>query len=319
MTNLSGKALAFMALAGFTLACSSDDPDPVTPPPVTEDQNIVEIAEESEDFTVLVTALEEADLITPLSGDGPFTVFAPNDAAFTEFLSDNELSPDDLLNNPGLAGILQYHVVGAAVPSSAVEAGPVTTLNDETFYVSVDPDGGIWINGRAQVVNADIEGTNGFIHELDYVIEQPTQNITEIALAANEADTPEFTELVAALTRADLVGLFSGDGSDNYTVFAPTDAAFQALYTDLGVSGVEEIEVEDLTEILSYHVVNARAFSQDLREGAVTTLSGADVNVNLADLQINESGLIPSVLNVHATNGVLHAIDRVLTPPVSTE
>ncbi|EON75529.1 hypothetical protein ADIS_3932 [Lunatimonas lonarensis] len=289
-------------------------------PPTEEEEEtntIADIVMGNENFSTLLAAVMQAGLAEALAAaDGDFTVFAPTDAAFARFMDDNGLTAEQLLASPNLVDILSYHVVVGPVPSSAVSAGSVTSLGTTPFFVSVDPAGGIWLNGSAQVVDADIMADNGIIHVIDYVITPPTESIAEIAVGFTTAAEPEFTQLVGALARAGLVDAVSGGFSDNLTVFAPTDAAFEALYAALEVDGFEDIDLELLTAVLTYHVVPARAFSQDLREGAeLPTLSGDNtLTVNLADLQINESGLIPALLNVHATNGVIHVIDQVLLP-----
>jgi len=310
------RSISLLVTLGSVLSFSSckDDTDPQIPP---QSENIVDVASANPDFSTLVSAVGRAGLVDALSGDGPLTVFAPTNDAFVDFLTANGLTADQLLASPDLGNILTYHVVAGAVGSADVTPGPVTALNERQFYVSEDPTGNLWINGNAQIIQTDITADNGIIHVLDYVITAPSQNIAQIAIAANEASTPEFTQLVAALIRADLVEAVSGDALDNLTVFAPTDAAFEALYEVLGVNGVDEIPVDLLTNVLQYHVVPARAFSQDLRQNASlpTLLTGQNLTVDLANLQINESGLIGAALNIHATNGVIHAIDRVLLPP----
>lgn len=289
--------------------------------PPTEDEEetntIADIVIGNENFSTLLAAVLEAGLADALaSAEGEFTVFAPTDAAFARFMEDNGLTAEALLASENLADILSYHVVEGSVPSSAVAAGSVSSLGGSPFFVSVDPDGDIWLNGSAQVETTDIMADNGIIHVIDYVITPPTQSIAEIAVGFTTAAEPQFTQLVGALSRAGLVDAVSGGFDDNLTVFAPTDAAFAALYAALEVEGYEDIDLELLTAVLTYHVVPARAFSQDLREGAeLPTLSGENtLTVNLADLEINESGLVPSLLNVHATNGVIHVIDQVLLP-----
>jgi uncharacterized surface protein with fasciclin (FAS1) repeats len=296
---------------GFS-SCNDDD----DMPPVQAEPNIVEIAASNNDFSTLVSAVQAAGLVETLSGTGPFTVFAPTNAAFGRFLEDNNLAAGDLLASDGLGDVLTYHVLGASVPASSVSAGRVETVSGDPFFVSISPNGELWINGNTRIVATDVAASNGIIHVLDYVITPPTNNIAEIAIASTQVATPEFTQLVAALVRADLAGAFTGGFEDNLTVFAPTDAAFEALYDALGVNGVDEIDLETLTNVLLYHVVPARAFSQDLRNGAElpTLLEGATLSVDLESLQINSSGLVPAALNIHATNGVIHVIDSVLLP-----
>lgn len=302
--------LGFVFAFGMT-SCNDDDQAPVQEAPT-----IVDVAASTNDFSTLVAAVDAAGLVETLSSPGPFTVFAPTNDAFARFLEDNNLEASALLQSPALADVLTYHVLASSVPSSSVTPGRVNTVAGVPFFVSQAPNGNLWINGNAQIIQTDVSASNGIIHVLDYVITPPTQSIAEIAIAATEAESPQFTQLVAALVRADLAGAVSGGLDDDLTVFAPTDAAFEALYETLGVNGIDDIPLETLTNVLLYHVVPARAFSQDLRNGAQlpTLLEGASLTVNLGSLQINESNLLESLLNIHATNGVIHVIDSVLLP-----
>lgn len=307
--------LSISMLLLFTVAMTAcnDDEDL---PPVTEDRNIVEVASSEAGFSTLVTAVTATGQDEVLSSPGPFTVFAPTNEAFGRFLTDNNLSTEDLLSSNDLETILSYHVVTAEVPSGAVNPGRVNTSASIPFFVSESPDGELWINGSSQIIQTDINASNGLIHSLDYVITPPTQNIAQIAIAASTSETPEFTHLVAALARAELVEGFSGDFDDDFTVFAPTDAAFEQFFSDEGINGVDDLPVETLISVLQYHVVPARAFSQDLRDGGSlpTLLVGSELEVNLAEGSIGGAGLITSALNIHGTNGVIHAIDSVLSP-----
>ncbi|GGF20495.1 hypothetical protein GCM10011339_05670 [Echinicola rosea] len=295
----------------FLIACNDDD-DPV---PMEED-DIVDVVMASGDFTVLESAVVEADLVTTLKGDGPFTVFAPTDAAFTMFLDDTGMSASDLLGNSSLADILTYHVLAGEVVAADVSAGEVGTVNGASFYVSEDVDGNFWINGSAMVVDTNIEASNGVIHTLDYVIMPPSESIAEIAVGMTTASTPEFTQLVGALQRADLVDAVSGDEGD-LTVFTPTDAAFQALYdTNPNWNDYNDIPMETLTAVLTAHVVPARAFSQDLRTGTSLTPLNTDASlaVDLGAGTVGGAALNTGMLNIHATNGVIHVINDVILP-----
>lgn len=302
-------ALGLALVVGFT---SCEDDDEMTP----ESNTVAEVIEDDATFNTLSTAIKAAGLFEALDGAGPFTVFAPTNDAFGEFIVDNKLTPDALLGSADLANTLSYHVVPAKVLSSDVKAGPVTSLTGDKFYISIDPTNKVWINGNTMVTAVDKMGSNGVIHTLDYVITIPTKTIAQIAIDATTGSSPEFTQLVAALTRAGLVDAVSGGKDDNLTVFAPTDAAFQDLYAALGVSNVNEIPLETLKSVLLYHVVPARAFSQDLRDGAKlpTLLEGKELTVDLPNLKINESNLVADMLNLHAVNGVVHVIDKVMVP-----
>lgn len=143
---------------------------------------VVDIATSNDDFSVLVEAVVAADLAGVLSGEGPFTVFAPTNAAFVAALEALGISKEDLLASDGLAGILTYHVVAgkllAADVLAAVEAGggmaEVATVNGAPIMVEV-VDGMVMINGTATVVATDIEAGNGVVHVIDAVILPPTE------------------------------------------------------------------------------------------------------------------------------------------------
>ncbi|WP_044203089.1 fasciclin domain-containing protein [Echinicola pacifica] len=303
--------LAIFSSWMFLVACNDDD----EPTPVAQ-EDIVDIVVGSDNFTTLEAAVIQADLVSTLQGDGPFTVFAPTDDAFTAFLEDNDMSASDLLANDDLAGILTYHVLSGEVVASAVMPGEVTTVNGASFYVSEDANGAIWINGAAKVTTTDIMATNGLIHVLDYVIMPPSSSIAEIAVAKTMEEMPEFTQLVGALSRANLVEAVSGDEGD-LTVFAPTDAAFQALYdSNPSWNDFNDIPLETLTAVLTAHVVPARAFAQDLRTGTSLATLNADavLQVDLDAMTVGGASLNADMLNIHATNGVIHVINEVILP-----
>lgn len=164
----------------------------------------------------------------------------------------------------------------------------------------------------AKVVLANIRALNGVIHAVDKVLLPPTKNLVELALSYD----PEFSILVAAVQKAGLVETLATGGL--FTVFAPTNDAFVALLGELGASSLDDIDVETLTQVLLYHVISGRVYSSDLSSGPVTTLNGT-FNINLSTLKITdangrESGLVPSLLNIQATNGVVHVIDKVILP-----
>jgi transforming growth factor-beta-induced protein len=183
------------------------------------------------------------------------------------------------------------------------------------------------LNGNSKVTTADIEGSNGVVHVIDRTLMPPTESIAQLATRLSAANPAQFTQLVAALARTqgegddDLLAAASSSMS-NLTVFAPTDAAFEELYTALGVDNVDEIPLSTLIAVLKHHIVAGRIFSSDLVSGAVATLNG-NVTANLqtdpptvagSSGSANIAELQTSLLNIHATNGVIHVIDKVLLP-----
>ena len=273
------------------------------------EEDIVDIASGNPDFSILVAALQEAELVETLQGEGPFTVFAPTDAAFTQLLSDLGVSASYLLGHPQLAEILTYHVVAGKVMSTDLTDGMTpATVNGET--ITIDLDGGVKVND-ANVTTADIEASNGVIHVIDKVLIPSDFELypTVVDIAVNNDG---FSVLVAALQKAELVSALQGEGP--FTVFAPTDDAFTALLTELGVSAEYLLNHPQLAEILTYHVVSGKVMSGDLTDGMMApTLNGEEITVDLdGGVMINDSNVI--LADLEAGNGVVHVIDKVLIP-----
>jgi uncharacterized surface protein with fasciclin (FAS1) repeats len=244
------------------------------------------------------------------------TAFAPNNDAFRAIGIPNYRA---LLTIPvdALRGILDYHIVpNGRFFAADLENKFYPTLAPQAVQVSVDANG-VQVND-ATVVEANFFLAffyNGVVHGIDQVLTAPDQTIVDIAVGLANGNPAEFTQLVAAVVRADLAGTLSGNGP--FTVFAPTDAAFNALFNALGTD-VNSIDINVLTDVLLYHVVPARAFSTDLMNGPLATLNG-DVTVDLAHLTIGDTtddpaNLIPSLINIQGSNGVIHVIDKVLIP-----
>lgn len=275
----------------------------------------------NKNFTTLIAAVKAASpaILETLLNSSDKTLFAPTNDAFAA--AGITALPDQAT----LDAVLAYHVIASEVTSDQIASGSsaAETLNG-TIYLSNNSNG-VFINGTSQVTTADITGSNGVVHVIDRLLIPPSKTIAEIAVEYNAASTPEFTQLVAALSRTqgqganDLLAAVS-NADAALTVFAPTDAAFEELYTALGVSGVNEIPLATLIAVLKHHVVAGRVFSSDLASGDVATLN-SDVSVDLSANPPtvtggsgNTASLQTSLLNIHATNGVIHVIDKVLVP-----
>jgi uncharacterized surface protein with fasciclin (FAS1) repeats len=271
---------------------------------------IVDIAVADGRFTTLVAALQAAGLDAALSGEGPFTVFAPTDDAFAAL---PEGTVEALLADiPTLTDILLYHVVdGAVLAETVVTLDSATTLQGSDVTITV-ADGVVKVND-ATVIITDIKADNGVIHVIDSVLLPPAEEsmdpgtIVDIAVADGR-----FTTLVAALTAADLVGTLSGEGP--FTVFAPTDDAFAKLPE--GTIEALLADIPTLTDILLYHVVDGAVLAETvITLDSATTLQGSDVTITIEDgmVKINDATVI--ITDIVASNGVIHVIDMVLLPP----
>ncbi|MDV6031400.1 MAG: fasciclin domain-containing protein [Phycisphaera sp. RhM] len=273
--------------------------------------DIVDTADAAGNFKTLAAALGAADLAGALEGDGPFTVFAPTDDAFAKLPAgtvESLLKPE---NKAKLQAILTHHVIGSQVPASTVVTlSGATTLGGQRVDIKAD-DSGVTVDG-ANVVQTDIACDNGLIHVIDTVILPADKNLVETAAAAGTFDT-----LIAAAKAAGLAGALSG--SDNLTVFAPTDDAFAKLPEGTVESLLKPENKQQLVNILKYHVVSGRVYSETaVTAGSTKTLEGSPVTITAdADgARVNQSNLIATDLD--ASNGVIHVIDTVLMPPAKS-
>jgi uncharacterized surface protein with fasciclin (FAS1) repeats len=286
------------------------------------EEDIVDIAASTEGFSVLVAAVTEAELVDTLKSDGPFTVFAPTDEAFTNLLAALEISAEDLLAHPQLAEVLLYHVVPGKVMSTDLSDGMMaeTALGES---VKVDLSDGVKIN-TSTVISADIEASNGVIHVIDQVLVpesfkldaedtmsdemmEEAPSIVDVALSDEQ-----FSMLVMLLQKAELVEALQGDGP--FTVFAPTNDAFVELVTALGITPEELMAQPALADVLLYHVISGSVYSTDLTDGLMApTLNGDTIKFDLSDgVKADSSTVIAA--DIETSNGVIHVVDSVLIP-----
>lgn len=261
-------------------------------------------------FTSLVTAVVTAELLpavtNPLSS---LTVFAPTNAAFDNLATALNTNVAGLLALPNLADILKYHVLGAEVPSSAVTNGaivqPLSTTN--TLKLTLTSTGMVYVN-QAKVTTADIAAENGVVHVLDAVV-LPFETVVDVAIDNG------FTSLTAAVVKAELLPALTNPLT-KLTVFAPTNTAFDNLATALGTDLNGVLAHPQLADILLYHVIGDEVLSTELMNGAVPTLNGQDVTINLmGGVMVNTSNV--TLADLVVSNGVVHVIDAVLVPSLA--
>ena len=306
------RAVAITGLMALA-ACGGDDDSPP--------RNIVEVAQSDPQFSVLVEAVVAADLASTLSAAGPYTVFAPTNAAFTALLTELNLTKAQLLaDKPLLTQVLTYHVLPARVPRSAVPAGKaITTAQGGIFKIDVNGAALVITDGRnrrSNITTTDIAASNGVIHVVDKVLLPADKNVVQTAQALAAGAQPEFTVLVDAVVAANLAGTLSATGP--FTVFAPTDAAFAALLTELGITKSQLLaDVPLLTKVLTYHVVPGRVLKADVPlNAAITTAQGETFTVDAAlaitDRRDRKANIVAT--DVLASNGVIHVLDKVILP-----
>lgn len=312
----------------ITTGCDDDNGNNMGDDPLT----VVGVAVEADELSTLVAALQKAELVTMLEEGEELTVFAPTNEAFENFLAglDGYNTLDDFESEEEIAvlrNMLLNHVLEIQLPSAMVETGYVTTLatgpDGANLSMYANTTDGVVLNGAANVIDPDAEAGNGIIHIVDGVINLPT--VVTFATA-----DPTFSSLVAALTRSDqpdFVGVLSGETNAPFTVFAPANDAFANLIANNSDwSELSDVPGDLLTSVLNHHVVpeiNVR--SSELPDAFTTppTLEGDALTITtpgsdgaVADVNDGSGNTdIPvTVVDVQASNGVIHDVGEVLIP-----
>jgi transforming growth factor-beta-induced protein len=299
------------------------------------------------EFTVLLDAAEEAGLVPVLEENGPFTVFAPTDAAFQRLLTDLSIEPETLFADyEFLLRVLLYHIVPGTLDAASLTAlGEVelaTVLPGAS--IGLTTDAGVAVDA-APVVGTDIMAANGVIHIIDGVLipaeeeghletlltELPETTLADLITARaedNDAQVRQFANLLLAAHSAELVDALATGGP--FTLFAPTDAAFA---TFLAANGLTLADLDDnaelLTEILQYHLVPGALLAEDVlaldNAYAGTLLPGQTLHIvaiteenaegeAVIDVTVNGAAIDLTLVDLLGENGVIHAIDAVLVP-----
>lgn len=325
-----------------TAAAATAPQGAVTPIPQGQAATIAAILAARPEFSTINSAVAAVNLVNELSGDAPYTLFAPTDDAFAA-LPPGTL--DNLLASPStLAQVIQNHLLIEEVSSARlVRLGSVLTALGQTLPVTLTAAGVVQV-GDATVVEADIEATNGVIHAIDTVLLPPnlvitgtaaadsataagqvtaTQGVTTVQVVPAPAATATIADVVqtadelamleTALGAAGLLQALQLPG--DLTLFAPTNAAFEAL--PAGQLQTLLNTTSDLADVVQYHLIADTAFSDELvRLGTALSASSQPLTITVAadgTLQVNDAQIIQA--DIATSNGVIHVIDAVLTPP----
>jgi len=324
-----------VAALSFTVIGCSDSASPTAPSPAAGTPSgtssatlpsIAGVATGNANFSTLVAALSKAGLVQTFSGAGSFTVFAPTNAAFdaaaAALLGAGKSGRDlvDALDVATLTAVLKYHVVGDARNAQAVLASSQIVMLDGNAAAVAVKSGSPYIQ-NARITSTDIQANNGIVHVIDAVILPPSvaasANASTQTIAAIAAGNPNFSTLVAALARAGLVDTFNG--KQVFTVFAPTNAAFdeaaKQLHFSNGLDLVQKLDIRTLTAVLTFHVVaGEKKAAAVVAADQLHMLSGvaADVSLRSGKAYIDDAEILST--DILASNGVIHVLGGVMLP-----
>ncbi len=309
------SAFCFLLAMSMVIAsCKKSNPIP------GKEKTVYETISCDPQLSFLTAAVNKAGLVDALNklGKTELTLFAPTNDAF-KAAGFNNLSDLAAVPDSTLQAILLYHVLGSKVQAADIPQAdntPVTTLNGQPIYVTRTSSNAVFVNG-VSVVKANIECSNGVIHEINRVLFPATGNIVQTAIS-----NPNLSLLVAAVLRAsqgttNVAAVLSSAGP--FTVFAPTNQAFiNAGFAD--ANAINAADPNTLTTILTYHVIAGRIFSSDLTDGETpATVNGETVTITLtggAKVKGQSNSTASNIIatDIVTTNGVVHVIDQVLLP-----
>ena len=278
----------------------------VEPPPAPGNptENILSLLTSDPQFSTLVQAIQSAGLAETLRSGGPFTLFAPTNAAF-EQLPEGTL--EQLLQNPdALAELLSYHLVPLPLEQSAFATVPaLRTVLGPALALRVTATGAT-VNG-AVVATASPTTGNGLVHPIDMVLQAPESGTLIDMLAVDD----RFTTFYSWLERADLITVLQGEGP--FTVFAPVNDGFLTLPP--GTVDFLLLDANTMRAVLLYHMVGGKLMQADLTPQEVLTLAGPGIKISgSAGAQLYGAAQITGT-DMLASNGVIHMVNTALIPP----
>ncbi len=273
-------------------------------------ETVVDVAIDN-GFTSLTAAVVKAELLPALTDPlATLTVFAPTNAAFDELAAAFGVTVTDLLNLPNLTDVLTYHVLGTEVASSAITNGaivqPLSPTN--TLKLTLKSTGDVFVN-QAQVTTPDIGADNGIVHVLNAVV-IPAETVVDVAIDNG------FTSLTAAVVKAELLPALTNPLA-TLTVFAPTNTAFDNIATGLGVTVTDLLNLPNLADILTYHVLGTEVASSTITNGLIVQPLSATNTLKLTlktngDVFVNQAQV--TTPDIAADNGTVHVLNAVVLP-----
>jgi uncharacterized surface protein with fasciclin (FAS1) repeats len=311
MKNLFKIRNLTVLLCLFVLSISCNDDDDPAPP---VDNSITGLASETPDLSILVKALQRAELAGTLQASGTYTVFAPTNTAFTAFLATTPYATIDEVPKEALTQILLNHVITTKLIAADLTTSYIKTLAKgsasatNTLSMYVNTSTGVELNGGATVTTPNIMASNGVIHIVNQVIGLPT-------IVTHATANSNFTTLVGLLDGQGLVPTLDGTASSPFTVFAPTNGAFTTFETQ-NPGTLASLTSAQVTSVLTYHVVaGANVLSTEIPTTPITTLETGTFTIAgtvITDEEMRNTNIV--AFDIQCSNGVIHVIDNVLLP-----
>ncbi len=305
------------------LSCADPSDEPMVIERTTSDTtyNVYEYVVMTAEMDSLEKAVARAGAEALFRSPGSFTLLAPTNQAFANYLTaHNSWNAIDDIPVDKLTQILNYHILSNLIFSAELMEDSYGTSvnneapNNENTVIEVDVANGVQFNNSSSVVEADIELKNGLIHTIDAVLSPG--NLVDIA-----SNDERFSSLVEALTAYDFNYIDTLNSKSIFTVFAPSNDAFQALLnSNSSWNMISDIDSAILSAVINYHIISAaNTQSKNLRQGMnIPTLHGDTLVVDLSNgtKLTTSSGQNVNIfdLDLQGTNGVIHAVDSVLLP-----
>jgi transforming growth factor-beta-induced protein len=280
-------------------ACDKKEPD--------LGQNLVDVLSADSDLSTMVAAIKYGNLGPILEYYSAFTVFAPTNAAFEEYFGNLGVSSVEDLSTETVDSILLYHLLPGAIEGSSFSNGFVSTLSagpDSRAMVMLMSGYNSTLNKDANITGFNIMASNGIIHVIDKVLTLPTiYNIVNMG--------GDYRRFIEAMSKAEMDSILVAKGP--YTIFAPTDDAFDDLFIEQGISGIDEMSKEQLVPILKFHIAQGNYSSNNLIYATIVTLNG-NLDADLSSSFVVNGNANVLDFNLQGKNGVIHSINKVLIP-----
>ncbi|WP_186757032.1 fasciclin domain-containing protein [Echinicola salinicaeni] len=295
ISTLNGLFLFIVAL-GFLLGCQEE-----SSPPDFKQFTITEFINQDPNFRILSEVLDLTDLGEQLDGNEEFTFLAPTNKAFEaigiESVDDRSLKE--------WKRIISYHLTEGTISSESLLESVQETLLPDFFWFVSEEDGQLLVNSEVKILVKDIITSNGAVHGLEQVLEPVNLNILEVS------ESLGFTTFVEGLRKTGFDGLLSGEGL--YTVFIPSNDAFNAYFDEQGITKEDWLSSTNLRAFMSQYIMQGMENSANLVPGALETIEGDMIYFSRdisEGLWINGQSTIVN-RDIHAGNGLINSLDRV--------